>query len=148
MNDEHELLTLAVATRRIQFNSTDKKGRALRDELLAREKMLKVRIMSRRRHRKRTVLRVTLASIRKHCPDLMPSKADELLREARQYLSDIDRRIEDSVANHVTDRCEPRFRRLEADRDKLAETVRDISAKVKQLSCAPGKRLMVQSSAK
>lgn len=136
MKGEHKRRTLAEAQRLIEFESEDKQGRALKRELLNREAQLGVKIMTRSRRRSKTTHRVTLAAIRKHCPDLMPSRADELLKEARAYLSGIDERIDHRVANQIAARVEPKIRRLERDRDRVAETVRDLSGRVNRLAAA------------
>lgn len=134
MKNEHHRLTLAKAQEVIEFASTDGKGRLLREELMARETQLGHQIMVRRRRGSRTTYRVTIAAIRKHCPDLIPSRADELLREARSYLSDIDRRIDDRVAEQITERVNPRFEKIERTVERTAETVRDMSSSLKRLS--------------
>jgi hypothetical protein len=136
MKNEHRILTLAEAQRVIEFNSTDTKGRLLREELRGREERTGQAIMTRRKRGKRTTYRVTIAAIRKHAPDLMPSKADELLKEARSYLCDIDRRIDDRVAEQITERVEPRFEKLERTVERTAETVRDMSSSFKRLATA------------
>lgn len=141
MKDEHKLRTLGEAQELIEFESTDTKGRLLREELRTRERQLGLTIMSRRKRGKRTTYRVTIAAIRQHCPDLIPSKADELLKEARGYLSDIDQRIDDRVAEQITERVNPRFEKLERTVERTAETVRDMSSSLKRLATAPPVKL-------
>lgn len=133
MKGEHRRMTLAEAQKAIEFESTDTKGRMLREELIARERQLGCKIMTRREYGTRTSFRVTIAAIRKHAPDLMPSKADELLREARVYMVDVRRELEDHVAEQIASRCNPRFERIERTQQKTAETVRDMSVSLNQL---------------
>lgn len=134
MKNENRSVSLGEAQGLIEFNSVDGKARLLKEELLAREAQLGVLIMTRRKRGKRTIFRVTIAAIRKHAPDLMPSKADELLKEAREYLGGIDQRIDDRVANQITARVEPRFQKIERTQERTAATVRDMSCSIKKLT--------------
>lgn len=135
MRNENHSITLAAAQRAIEFNSDDERqGRLLKEELLAREADLGVRIMTRRKRGKRTYFRVTLANIRKHAPDLMPSKAESLLKEAREYLSGIDEKIDDRVAEQITRRVQPRISKLERGQEETSATVRDLAARLKRLA--------------
>lgn len=134
MRNENRSISLSQAQRLIEFNSVDRQGRLLREELIAREAQLGKSIMTRRKRGKQTTFRVTIAAIRKLAPDLMPSKADELLKEARGYLSDIDRRIDDRVAEQISERVEPRFARMEQTQLKTSEIVRDTAIGVKRLT--------------
>lgn len=101
----HTPLSLAAAQKALGFESEDTEGRALLRELEAREKTLGVTIVIRHRGPRRTVRRVTLAAIRQHAPDLFPGNEERLVREFRAYLRDIDKRIEDRVAEAVTKRA-------------------------------------------
>jgi hypothetical protein len=132
MKDEHKSITLGKATELLEFDG-DREGRALKKELEARELRLHVCIMTKWKRRHRTTTRVTLAAIRTHAPDLMPTKSDELLKEARSYLAAIDARIDDRVAEQISARVDPKIRRLEADRDKQAVAIRDLSKAVSRV---------------
>lgn len=136
LKNENRSVTLGEAQAAIEFGSVDPQGRMLREELLAREAQIGKPIMTRRQRGKRTTFRVTIAAIRKLAPDLMPSKADELLKEAREYLSGINRQIEDKVAEQISERVTPRFEKIERTQERTSATIRDVSISVKRLSDA------------
>lgn len=133
-SDENQPVSLAEARKLINFGG-DPQGRALLRELQTREQAKRVQILSRRQGN-RTHWRVTLASIRKHAPDLMPAEpktpVEMLLRETRRYLEAIDVRIEERVAEHVAKRVEPELEKLREEDIKLATTLRDLAATVER----------------
>ncbi len=137
MNAENKPLSMPKLEKLIQFQG-DGSGRALLYELEARERSRRVQIITRTRGAKRSHARATLAAIRKHAPDLMPSdqqtSVSALLSEARRYLKSVDDQIEKSVAEFFADRVEPELVRLHQEDVNIAETVRDLAAKLEAVA--------------
>lgn len=79
---------------------------------------------------KRTHLRVTMALMRRWCPEAFQSKVDSLQSDFRTYLKAIDQRIEAGAAAHVTKHVEPRLVELFKRDEKLAGNIDDLMRRV------------------
>jgi hypothetical protein len=137
--NENQPLSLAKAQKAIGFEG-DRKGRKLFRELRAREKVLKVTIMVPREgdNRERGGCTVTIAAIRKHAPDLAPTRTNVLLNEARRYLEEVNIRIDERVAEQCERqyqrRVVPELTRIRKEQEATAEVVSELSFTVSRLA--------------
>lgn len=124
-------VSLSKAQEIIGFEG-DREGRTLLRALEDVERAKGVVLVQRRKRRRRTHYRVTVAAIRLHAPELIPPEGTAtLLRQAREFLAEHDRR----VAELVDERCEQHFerrvmpvvQRLEREQRETARTVLDLS---------------------
>lgn len=120
-----EPISLAEAERALGWPAQGR-GLKLRRYVLAREKQLGkigailVAIGVGRKRRER----LTLQSLRRYCPELWPSKADDLAKNLRDYLRSIDDRVSESFADQVAEHLEPRLAELFDRQAKLDKRLR------------------------
>lgn len=119
-----EPMSLAAAEKALGWRGS--RGEKLRRYVVAREKqlgkpgaILVVTGTGRRRHE-----RVTLQALRRYCPELWPSKADDLAKNLRDYLRSIDDRVADAFADQVEEHLEPRLREIGARQAELDKRLR------------------------
>lgn len=98
---ENRAVSLRGMQRIIRYHSQDREARALRRELIARERELGQEFLVRLGGTERTHLRVSLAALRKHAPDLVPRDDRRLKREIVEYLESERSRTMDLVADEV-----------------------------------------------
>lgn len=123
-----EPITLAAAERALGWRGT--RGEKLRRYVLGKERQLgkpgAILVMVGA-GRKRCP-RVTLGALRRHCPELFSSKADELAKNFRSYLASIDERVAEAFAEQVEEHIEPRFRELYAKQAELSRQLRAVTS--------------------
>ncbi len=112
------------------------RGRRLKRLVLAREKQTGKRIAIRLGGEQRTVYRVTMSALRKHCRDLFKSKVDEVADNFKAYFKDLDERIASGVAEHVEEYVEPRLEELWQRDEKIAEQVSELGRRVAHIAGA------------
>lgn len=124
---QSEPISLAAAERALGWRGGSR-GEKLRRYVLARESQLKrpgailvVTGSGRRRHE-----RVSLGALRRFCPELWPSKADDLAKNLRDYLRSIDERVADAFAEQVEAHIEPRLKELFDRQAKLEQRLRGV----------------------
>lgn len=135
--NENKPITLGQATRFLGFDGDDQ-GRALLRELEARERALRVEIVQRGPGPKNVHKRVTIAAIRQHAPDLVPSRAERVLLEVTGYLREIDERVDDRVDERFetlyASRIAPVIGQVKATQDRMADRLLDVTKAVARLS--------------
>lgn len=109
-------------------------GRRLKRAVLARERQTGKRIATRLGSERRPDYRVTIGAIRRHLPELRPSKVDDLRERFGEYLASIDTRMSDSIAHHVAEYVEPRLDELWQRDEEIAERVNDLGLRVKLIA--------------
>ena len=131
-----ELLTMGAAQRALGLK-WESRGRRLLRHVLAKEtetgQRIAQRVTTRGSGRKRH-LRVSLSSLRRHCPELFPSAVDELQRGFRTYLSEIDERVATITDERIAATVEPRLDELWERDEKIARSVKDLAVRVKSLA--------------
>lgn len=127
------LLTLREAEREVGFPSA--RGHRLRRYVEARERKLGRHIMERAGGKGRgTRYLVTLASLRRHCPELFGRPFDELERNMRSYLREIDERMTARGLDVVSEHVEPRLNELRGITEALDEAVQDLGVRLAKLT--------------
>lgn len=119
-----EPISLAAAERALGWGGT--RGEKLRRYVVAKERVLGkpgailVVVGTGKKRRER----LTLHALRRHCPELWPSKADDLAKNLREYLRSIDERVAEAFAEQVSELVEPRLKELFERQNELSEQVR------------------------
>jgi hypothetical protein len=135
MTTEGEPLTIPEAQRRLGFKG-DPQGRRLLRLLIAKERSAGARFLIRQGGGQRQRFKVTMTAIRRHAPDLLPSKVDKLRRDFSGYMKAIDDRIAEGAAQHVQRFVEPRLSELYDRDEEIAESVDELAQRVAKLSGA------------
>lgn len=123
------LLTLREAEQEVGLPSA--RGQRLRRYVEARERKLGRNIMERAGGQGRGArYLVTLAALRRHCPELFGKPFDEMERNMRGYLAEIDDRMTTRALDVVGQHVEPKLDELYGRTEVLSEAVQDLGARL------------------
>lgn len=112
-------------------------GRRLRDAVMAAEKQQGKRIATRLRGQKHPKTRVTMGALDRHMPELRRTRADQLADNFKQYLADMDERIDERAAKAVQRLVQPQIRELHGKANQAQSDATTALERIDEL----GKRL-------
>lgn len=127
MTRPHRLLSLAAAQRELGLPGSQ--GRRLLRILQAKERQHRRRIMVRvgagREHR-----RVTLAALRRWCPELFPGRAEELRQRFGDMLRSLDERIDARVTEQIDATVSPHIEEIREHCEVNSEAIRELAVRI------------------
>lgn len=110
------------------------RGLRLKRYVLNREREIGKKIARRNSSAKYGVrYTITMTALRRYCPDLFPSKVDELRRTFDAYIDSIDGKIEERVTAHVSEHVDPRLDELWQRDEIIAKSVTDLATRVERI---------------
>lgn len=126
MKGEHELVYMPELQRRLEFRG-DKRGRALRDELLRREKRSGKKFITRIQGPKHVRYKCTVAAVRRYARDLIPESTEALLSEVRECLDSVEERAASAARNVIDQSVRPQLERLDNLQNTSARAMKRLS---------------------
>lgn len=106
-------------------------GRRLGTYLDRRERELGHPVMCPRKQGEHRM--VTEAQIRRHCPELIRSKADEVAADVSKFLGRIDERIAERVAEKIEQHVDPQLEELRQVDEELARGLKGLAKRVETI---------------
>ena len=132
-----KLLTWREAAQELGWGDSRAAGLRLQHAVLTQERLKRIRIATRVQPRGtgcKPHCRITLSALRRHLPELKASAVDELSRNLRKHLTELDRRIAARCTEHINAKLEPRLKELWDRDEQLAQAITELSKRLRRLT--------------
>lgn len=137
-----EPLTLLEMAKRLGWTGTHL-GQKLRRYLKRRERETGEKIVNRDAH----PWTVTEAHIRRYCPELRRTKADEVAQDVARFLGRIDERIAERVAERIEQHVEPQLEELRQVDAELSAGLKGLADRVEMVAGLVGDSVSLRQPA-